>query len=162
MNLQAEWKQPLLQGAGVQFNRIAGPGATPGNYNGVMLARINTDIALADFEAAVRNLVNDVENAYWELYFSYRALDSAKAGRDSALATWRKIYTLYRIGGKGGEAEKEAQARENYYNFRVSVESLLGGNGTALGGFQSIGTGVYQAESKLRYLMGHCRHRRPA
>jgi hypothetical protein len=88
------------------------------------------------------------------LYFSYRALDSAKAGRDSALATWRKIYTLYRIGGKGGEAEKEAQARENYYNFRVSVESLLGGNGTSLGGFQSIGTGVYQAESKLRYLMG--------
>jgi hypothetical protein len=154
VNLQAEWKQPLLQGAGTQFNRIAGPGATPGNYNGVMIARLNTDIALADFEASVRNLVIDVENAYWELYFSYRALDSAKAGRDSALATWRKIYTLYRIGGKGGEAEKEAQARENYYNFRVSVESLLGGNGTSLGGFQSIGTGVYQAESKLRYLMG--------
>ncbi len=154
VNLQAEWKQPLLQGAGTQFNRIAGPGATPGNYNGVMIARLNTDIALADFEASVRNLIIDVENAYWELYFSYRALDSAKAGRDSALATWRKIYTLYRIGGKGGEAEKEAQARENYYNFRVSVESLLGGNGTSLGGFQSIGTGVYQAESKLRYLMG--------
>jgi hypothetical protein len=154
VNLQAEWKQPLLQGAGVQFNRIAGPGATPGNFNGVMLARINTDIALVDFEISVRNLIIDVENAYWELYFSYRALDSAKAGRDSALATWRKIYTLYRIGGKGGEAEKESQARENYYNFRVSVESLLGGNGTSLGGFQSIGTGVYQAESKLRYLMG--------
>ena len=154
VNLQAEWKQPLLQGAGVQFNRIAGPGATPGNFNGVMLARINTDVALVDFQIAVRNLVSDVENAYWELYFSYRALDSAKAGRDSALATWRKIYTLYRIGGKGGEAEKETQARENYYNFRVSVESLLSGNGTSLGGFQSIGTGVYQAESKLRYLMG--------
>ena len=154
VNLQAEWKQPLLQGAGVQFNRIAGPGATPGNYNGVMLARINSDIALADFEASVRNLVLDVETAYWELYFSYRALDSAKAGRDSALETWRKVYTLFRVGGKGGEAEKEAQARENYYNFRVSVEALLGGNGTTLGGFQSIGTGVYQAESKLRYLMG--------
>ena len=62
--------------------------------------------AWADFEASVRNLIIDVENAYWELYFSYRALDSAKAGRDSALATWRKIYTLYRIGGKGGELRR--------------------------------------------------------
>ena len=31
---------------------------------------INTDIALADFEASVRNLVSDVEIAYWELYFA--------------------------------------------------------------------------------------------
>ena len=30
VNLVAELRQPLLQGAGVQFNRIAGPGATPG------------------------------------------------------------------------------------------------------------------------------------
>ena len=97
----------------MQFNRIAGPGATPGEFNGVMVARINTDIALADFEVGVRNLVSDVEIAYWELYFNYRSLDAVIAGRDSALATWRKIYTLYRIGGKGGEAEKEAQARQN-------------------------------------------------
>ena len=52
VNLQAEFRQPLLQGAGVEFNRIAGPGAQPGLYNGVVVARINTDIALADFEAA--------------------------------------------------------------------------------------------------------------
>lgn len=140
VNLTAEMRQPLLQGAGVQFNRIAGPGATPGLYNGVVLARITTDIALADFEAAVRNLVSDVETAYWELYFQYRSLDAVIAGRDSALSTWRKIYTLYRIGGKGGEAEKEAQAREQYYLFRSTAEQSL--------------NGLYSAESKLRYLLG--------
>jgi len=140
VNLVAELRQPLLQGAGVQFNRIAGPGATPGMYNGVMLARINTDIALADFEAAVRNLVNDVETAYWELYFQYRSLDAVIAGRDSALSTWRKIYTLYRVGGKGGEAEKEAQAREQYYLFRSTAEQSL--------------NNLYAVEAKLRYLLG--------
>ncbi len=140
VNLAAEVRQPLLQGAGTQFNRIAGPGATPGNYNGVMLARINTDIALADFEAAVRNLVSDVEIAYWELYFQYRSLDAVIAGRDSALQTWRKIYTLYTHGAKGGEAEKEAQAREQYFLFRSTAEQSL--------------NNLYSTEAKLRYMLG--------
>ena len=142
VNLIAEARQPLLKGAGVQFNRINGPGTTlgPGNYNGVMIARINTDIALAAFEAAVRNLVSDVEKAYWELYFNYRSLDAVIAGRDSALSTWRKIYTLYRIGGRGGEAEKEAQAREQYFLFRSTAEQSL--------------NSLYATESKLRFLLG--------
>jgi outer membrane protein TolC len=140
VKLVAEWRQPLLQGAGTQFNRIAGPGAQPGLYNGVVIARINTDIALANFEASVRNLVSDVETAYWELYFQYRSLDAVIAGRDSALSTWRKIYTLYRIGGKGGEAEKEAQAREQYYLFRSTAERSL--------------NELYATEAKLRYLLG--------
>ena len=74
---QMEIRQPLLQGYGVEFNRIAGPGAIPGFNQGVLIARVNTDIALATFEASVRNLVSDVETAYWELYFAYRNLDSA-------------------------------------------------------------------------------------
>ena len=96
VKLVAEMRQPLLQGAGVQFNRIAGPGAQPGVFNGVMVARINTDIALADFEAGVRNLVSDVEIAYWELYFNYRSLDAVIAGRDSALVDLAEdLYPLH-------------------------------------------------------------------
>ena len=140
VNLEAEMRQPLLQGAGVQFNRIAGPGATPGAYNGVVIARINTDIALADFEAGVRDSVADVEKAYWELYYAYRNLDAVVAGRDSALTTWRRIYALYKIGARGGEAEKEAQAREQYFQFRNAVEQAL--------------YRLYSSEAKLRYLMG--------
>ena len=139
-SFQAEMRQPLLRGAGVQFNRIAGPGAQPGLYNGVMLARINTDIALADFEASVRNLVADVETTYWELYFNYRSLDAVVAGRESALVTWRRVYELSKHGAKGGEAAVEAQARENYFLFRTSVETAL--------------SALYDTEAKLRYLMG--------
>lgn len=140
VNLEAQWRQPLLQGAGVQFNRIAGPGAQPGLYNGVVIARIRSDIALADFEASLRNLVSDVENAYWELYFAYRNLDAANAGSESALVTWRKVETLQKTSGKGGEADKESQARQQYFLFRSAAERAL--------------SALYAAESKLRYMLG--------
>ena len=37
-NVEVEARQPLLQGSGVEFNRIAGPSTTPGVYNGVLVA----------------------------------------------------------------------------------------------------------------------------
>jgi len=138
VNLEAEFRQPLLQGAGVQYNRIAGPGAIPGFNNGVMIARINTDVALADFEIGVRNLVSDVEIAYWELYFAYRNLHAVIAGRDSGLQTWRQAYAEY-VTGKG-EAHEEARARQQYFAFRSAMEQAL--------------SSLYDTERKLRYLMG--------
>jgi len=158
-DIEAEFRHPLLQGAGAEFNRIAGPNSSngliagqatntsflnpntiPGTYNGVMIARINVDITLADFEAGVRNMTGDLERAYWDLYYNYRNLAAVQAGRDSALQTWRKVYALYVNGSRGGEAEKEAQAREQYFLFRAQVENSLGL--------------LYTAESRLRYMMG--------
>ncbi len=140
VDLEAEFRQPLMQGSGVMFNRIAGPGAIPGFNNGVVIARINTDIALNDFEKSVRNLVSDIETTYWELYYAYRSLDAVVSGRDSALETWRKIYTLYTLQAIGGEGEKEAEARAQYFLFRSSVQEAL--------------NSLYETEAKLRYLMG--------
>ncbi len=138
---QMEIRRPLLQGYGVEYNRIAGPGAIPGFNQGVLIARINSDIALATFEGNVRNLVSDVETAYWELYFAYRNLDTAVQGRDSALQTWQKINAMYVEGvSPGGEASAEAQAREQYFLFRSTAEQAL--------------SQLYQIESKLRYMMG--------
>ena len=77
----------------MQFNRIAGPSGIPGVsgftnipgvYNGVAIARTHMDIAIADFEADVRDVVSETELAYWELYFAYRNLDALVVGRDSA------------------------------------------------------------------------------
>jgi len=137
--------QPLLQGAGVTYNRIAGPDPFDNIYGrpifrGVLLARINADISLADFEAGVRNLVSDTEQSYWELYFAYRNLEARKAGRDSALEAWRKVHALYVEQSRGGEADKEAQAREQYFFFRSEVEQAL--------------TDVYRSENRLRFMMG--------
>ena len=144
-SFEFQFNQPLLQGAGVLFNRIAGPfdpfngDGTP-NFDGVVLARINTDITLADFEIGVRDLTNDVEQVYWELYYQYRNLESRKVGRDSALQTWRKIHALAVVSARGGEAAQEAQAREQYFFFRGQVEAAL--------------SDLFKIENRLRYLMG--------
>ncbi len=137
-NVEAEFRQPLLRGNGVQYNRIAGPGAIPGFNNGVMIARINTDVALADFEAGVRDLVYDVEVAYWELYFSYRSLHAVIAGRDSGLRTWQQINAEVEAGS--GPIHEEARARQQYFEFRGQMEASL--------------SALYAAERKLRYMMG--------
>ena len=144
-NYDFTFNQPLLQGAGATYNRIAGPDFFDNlygrpNFRGVLLARINADISLADFEAGVRNLVSDTEQSYWELYFAYRDLESRKAGRDSSLEAWRKVHALYVEQSRGGEADKEAQAREQYFFFRSQVEQAL--------------TDVYRCENRLRYMMG--------
>lgn len=161
-NIEMEFRHPLLRGGGVDFNQLAGPSNTPGVVNGVIIARINTDISLGEFEIAVRNLVSDVENAYWDLYFGYRDLDAKIMARDSALETWRRIHALYVNGRRGGEAEKEAQAREQYFRYQAEVENALSGrllngthtnNGSQGGTFQS-NHGVYVAERRLRMLMG--------
>ena len=144
-NYDFTFNQPLLQGAGVTYNRIAGPDSFENIYGrpifrGVLLARVNADISLADFEAGVRNLVSDTEQSYWELYFAYRNLEARKAGRDSSMEAWRRVHALYVEQSRGGEADKEAQAREQYFFFRSEVEQAL--------------TDVYRCENRLRYMMG--------
>jgi outer membrane protein TolC len=135
-----EIRQPLLQGYGVEFNEIAGPGAIPGFNQGVLLARVNTDIALTSFEGAVRNMVADVESAYWELYFAYRDKAAAVEGRDDALRTWQKADALYKNGTIEGSAAFAAQALEQYYGFRNAAEQAQ--------------SSLYDAERRLRFMMG--------
>ncbi len=140
---EAEWRQPLLQGAGVTYNRIAGPTQQIGQYNGVLIARVNTDISLADFELGVINFVNDVETAYWELYFAYRNLQAQVSGRNNVLLTWQLVKEKQRIGARGGEADAEAQARSQYYQLDAFVKESLSGT-----------NGLYASEQRLRYLLG--------
>ncbi|MCH2130767.1 MAG: TolC family protein [Pirellulaceae bacterium] len=125
---EAEIRHPLMRGGGVQVNRIP-----------IVIARIQTDIRLADFEQAVRDMVLQVETSYWELAFCYRVLDAEKQGRDSALVTWKKIEAL---SGKlqGGEADKLAQARQQYFEFQGRVVAAYGE--------------LFRSENRLRFLMG--------
>jgi len=161
-SIELGFRQPLLLGAGVGFNRIAGPNATPGQLNGVLLARIDTDVSLTDFEQGVVNFVSNVENAYWDLYFAYRDLDAKIKARDAALDTWRRVKALNLAGRIGGEEENEAQALEQYYRFQQDVQTALSGrlvegtrdnNGSRAGTFRGL-EGVQVAERRLRLLMG--------
>jgi len=156
--LETEIRQPLLQGAGTRFNRIAGPGARPGQINGVLIGRVRTDIALTDFEKGVRDVVADVENAYWDLYFAYRDLEAKVDARDIARITARKLENQTATQGTGDAA----QAMEQYYRFESEVIDAINGrpidgtrtnNGSAGGSFRGVG-GLRIAERRLRLIIG--------
>jgi outer membrane protein TolC len=138
--LQGTVRHPLLQGSGVGFNRIAGASGQIGS-RGVILARIDGDISIAQFEQGVRDFVQDVETAYWRLYVSYRQLDSVRTGRDLSRKTWQTVHARYEADLTGGAADQEAQAREQLYEFEQELLS-------------SLNSGLYQTERNLRRMLG--------
>ncbi|MCI0357511.1 MAG: TolC family protein [Planctomycetaceae bacterium] len=153
MRIEGEVRQPLLQGAGVDFNRIAGTSGVPGFYNGVLITRINTDISLADFEMAVTQLVADVENAYWELLFAYRDLDAKLAARERAFESWRLLTAL---PGEAATRAAQSQALEQVYRLEAEVQDALVGRPqekTNTNIFRGTG-GVYASERRLRRAIG--------
>ena len=151
--LEAEYRQPLMQGSGVLYNQIVGPPppgnsfVVPGSYGGVLIARINEDQSLINFEQSVIGLVADVETAYWNLALAYRTLAANVAARQSALQTFQ--YQQIRVEVGTGRDNEAAQARSQYFQFQAQVEQSLAGGSGALAG-----AGLYAAEQQLRYLIG--------
>jgi hypothetical protein len=159
-NFEAEVRQPLLQGAGLDYNRIAGPAGVPGLYHGVVLARINTDVEITDYQIALRDFVSNIENAYWDLYFAYRDLQAKIEARNGALDVLQNIRA--QLGRTGFDTEREAEAEEQYWRFQQEVDNALNGrlldgtrthNGSSGGTFRGL-PGVYVAERRLRLLIG--------
>ena len=140
-----ELRQPLAQGYGSLVNRVAGPNALSGQYNGVLIARIRGDLSLADFETTVRDLVRDVERNYWELYFAYRDLDTKIKARDAARETWENREL--RLEGGLDRPDDEAQARQQFFNFENQIVNALAGTSTGQ-------TGLISSERNLRRLLG--------
>jgi len=135
--LEAQIQQPLMRNRGTLVNRIP-----------VVLASLNEDISITDFEVQVRNLVRDIEVAYWNLYVAYRSVNAAIIGRNSAIAT-AKFSKLNYDNGTGTKQEL-AQAEEQYYGFRARLSSALAGSN--MPGDDRFG--VYGYERVMRELMG--------
>jgi outer membrane protein TolC len=120
-------QQPLLQGAGVEFNRAP-----------ILIARAGMEQSVKDFDAQVRTLLRDVENAYWQLYFSYQEVYSRKVGLELGLVLWQRAVDKLDAGS--GNRSEVAQAREQFEFFKGS---LLDAENQLL-----------TAERELRRLMG--------
>lgn len=153
-NIQFNYTQNLLAGAGTEFNRIAGPlgnniQGVSGLNQGVVISRINTDISLTEFQAQIRNMVHDVEDLYWELYLAYRNYDSLVTARNTALKIWQSVNAKAGSGLTGGGRAEEAQARETYFEAKARTEAALGGP-AGRGGEQ----GIYGLELQLRRICG--------
>lgn len=158
--VEFEMRQPLLQGGGLTFNRIAGPNATEGALNGVLIARTNADIVQEDFEIGVRDYVSNVCNAYWDLYFAYRDLEAKRDALEKARETWQIFQE--QVDQDRISADREALAREQYFRFKADFEDAQNGklaqrtfnrNGSTGGVLRGI-SGVQVAERRLRLLIG--------
>jgi outer membrane protein TolC len=145
-NVQAEFRHPLLAGFGVDYNRIAGPrrnlvqGQSVQFTNGVLIARINTDIEVAEFQRAARNVVREAEDAYWNLALAYRVYDADVLRRDSTLRIWRFVNTKFGAGLRGGGTADIAQAKDTYFDAQARVEASRGD--------------LYRRELELRRITG--------
>lgn len=158
--VEGELRQPLLQGGGLEFNRIAGPGSTPGVYNGVLIAKTNADINQHDFTIGLTDFISNVENAYWDLYLAYRELDARKKAMEQSLVVWNEMKS--NKNKTSIDAASEALARQQYYQLKAEVDEALSGRilpGTQIrngstGGTLQAGGGVLAAERRLRLLTG--------
>lgn len=137
VTIEAQVQQPLMRNRGTLINRIP-----------VVLASLNEDISIAEYEIQIRNLVRDVEVAYWDLYVAYRNVATSIIGRNSAIAT-AQFARLALENGTGTQQEL-AQSVEQYYQFRGLLESAIAGSN--LPGADRLG--VYGAERRMRELLG--------
>ena len=135
--IEAQVQHPLMRNRGTMINRIP-----------VVLASLNEDVSIADFEIQVRNLVRDVEVKYWDLYIAYRGVATSIIGRNSAIATAQ--FARLNLENGTGTRQELAQAVEQYYQFRGLLESALAGSN--LPGSDQFG--VYGRERELREVMG--------
>jgi outer membrane protein TolC len=131
---EAQVQHPLMRGRGALVNRIP-----------VVIARINEDIAIGQYEERIRNLVRDVEFAYWDLFAAYFNVESARTALASAALAHKIVFAKLQ---SGSAANAEAQARVTYHQFKAQLDAAIagGGNGNE--------PGLYGREQNLRLLMG--------
>ena len=137
--VQAEYRQPLLAGSGVEFTRIAGPvqsnlRGVSGVAQGVLISRINSDISLLEFEQSVTTMLRDVENRYWDLYLYLQLYESE-------IETFRDLVRFRDQLARRKEAgDAVAQAENRIYEGDARIKGSLGD--------------VLKAEYRLRRLLG--------
>jgi len=157
-NVELEFRHPLLQRGGVDFNRIAGPRSAPGVIVGVQVARVNSEMSQAEFETGLRDYLSNVANAYWDLYFAYREYDIK---RDACQQT-REVIAKLDAREKTFPPERKALAYDQLFRLEEEVQNCLMGralegtrnnNGAPGGSVRGTG-GILVAERRLRLLIG--------
>lgn len=138
-NLGVELRQPLLAGAGVDFAEIAGPASARSRggplTQGIRIAQINQRISAVDFDLALRLLVRDVHQVYWQLSAAQAAHAAEIEVRDASERVWKEMAANREaLGGA-----IIAQAEQTYFEAQSRVEGAL--------------AEVYETETRLRRLI---------
>ncbi len=133
--IEVQVLHPLMRGRGTLVNRIP-----------IVLARINEDISIGQYEERIRNLVRDVEFAYWDLFAAYFNVDTARTALESAALAHKIAFAKLETDN---QVHAEAQARATYHQFQAQLDAAIAG-----GGLLGNDSGLYGREQNLRLLMG--------
>jgi beta-lactamase regulating signal transducer with metallopeptidase domain len=68
-----------------------------------------------------------VPAAQREYVFALACLKASNDALNDAKQIWKKVHAAYVAGSEGGEAKEEAQAREQYLQFKAQFQKLLSG-----------------------------------
>lgn len=114
----------------------------------IVVARLNEDMSLAQLEEEVTILIRAVENAYWDLYTSYRTYEATQTAFEETTELWRITEAETRASQLPPEVE--AQVRALYAQFKSSVHAAL--HGSPVSGNDRLG--LFGRERVLRQTMG--------
>jgi outer membrane protein TolC len=136
------FRQPLMQGRGVELNRAP-----------IIIARLEADRTVWEFKRAIAELVRDVEQKYWELVIAETQLQGIKKAVElNAEIVWRLERELEE--GKGDAAALTA-AKEQLTTLRREALNALSGGGVFSPSRQRlVGEPVMIVERQLRGLLG--------
>ena len=136
-----EYRHPLWGASGTEFTQIAGPSARlnqSGVFQGILIARINRDISVTEFQNNVQKLIYDVEQVYWDLHFAYREYYTQAEIARGLKKIWDDVKA--KEGLKGGSTADEGQAADNHFQAQSDAEQAL--------------AALYNADTRLRRLLG--------
>lgn len=157
----AQLRIPLGYGRGRLFNEVAGPGARPGVYNGLLIASTRADLAATDYQIGLRDFVYNVARNYWLLQFAYRRFEAVVRKEELA----RQLVQAAEAKEREGLGDPDAidVAKQALVAAELDVQDvfsgpperiisgILGPNGALLAGSE---LGVLPLERRLRFLMG--------
>ena len=92
-------------------------------------------------------MIREIMSAYWQLSVAQQNFEAIRDSRDAGVEIWKITKARYDNDLSGGEADREAQAREQMFELRSRLLAAINGD-------QQTGqTGVLQAEANLRRLL---------
>ena len=127
-SVAATFTYPLLAASGTEFTQIAGPAdflvprVTSVNQ-GILISRINSDIARLDLELNVRQLVRDVVNVYWDLTLAYGQYEAEEAALEATLTLFEQQEAKLETGQ--ASAAELAQAEETFLSSMSRKQEAL-------------------------------------
>ena len=112
---RAEFRQPMLAGAGKDFNKIAGPNSQngiTGVQQGIVIASINEQMSELDTHQALNSMLREVEFQYWQYRAAWEQKEQAERLLNAVKETAEIVEERSRAGGVGGGQSSVARFQD--------------------------------------------------